>query len=101
MRLQRLAASRRETHLLRVLLNLFDRRRPRSSLRIAARYRGGPLPSIDVEDALLDERRGLTARDYNPWEFLLEVPARIGVRWQVTQNAFKTFFPHAGAGRDG
>jgi hypothetical protein len=29
-------------------------------LRRAARERGGPLPSIDVADALLDERRKLT-----------------------------------------
>jgi hypothetical protein len=29
-------------------------------LRSAARERGGPLPSIDVTDALLDERRELT-----------------------------------------
>jgi hypothetical protein len=31
-----------------------------AALRYAARERGGPLPSIDVADALLDERRGLT-----------------------------------------
>jgi hypothetical protein len=30
-----------------------------AALRHAARERGGPLPSIDVADALLDERRGL------------------------------------------
>jgi hypothetical protein len=30
-------------------------------LRRAARERSGPLPSIDVADALLDERRDLTA----------------------------------------
>jgi hypothetical protein len=30
-----------------------------AALRRAARERGGPLPSIDVADALLDERRGL------------------------------------------
>jgi hypothetical protein len=30
------------------------------ALRRAARERGAPLPSIDVADALLDERRGLT-----------------------------------------
>jgi hypothetical protein len=29
--------------------------------RHAARERGGPLPSIDVADALLDERRELNA----------------------------------------
>jgi hypothetical protein len=29
-------------------------------LREAARERGGPLPSIDVADVLLDERRELT-----------------------------------------
>jgi hypothetical protein len=29
-------------------------------LRCAARKRAGPLPSIDVADALLDERRELT-----------------------------------------
>jgi hypothetical protein len=33
-----------------------------AALRRAARDRGGPLPSIDVADALLDERRELTAR---------------------------------------
>jgi hypothetical protein len=32
-----------------------------AALRRAARERGGPLPSIDVADALLDERRELTA----------------------------------------
>jgi hypothetical protein len=31
-------------------------------LRRAARERGGPLPSINVADALLDERRELTER---------------------------------------
>jgi len=31
-----------------------------AALRHAARERGGPLPSIDVADALLDERRELT-----------------------------------------
>ena len=30
-----------------------------AALRRAARERGGPLPSIDVADALLDERREL------------------------------------------
>ncbi len=32
-----------------------------AALRRAARERGGPLPSIDVADALLHERRELTA----------------------------------------
>jgi hypothetical protein len=31
-----------------------------AALRRAARERSGPLPSIDVADALLDERRELT-----------------------------------------
>jgi hypothetical protein len=31
-----------------------------ADLRCAARKRGGPLPSMDVADALLDERRELT-----------------------------------------
>ena len=31
-----------------------------AALRRAARERGGPLPSIDVADALLDERHELT-----------------------------------------
>jgi len=31
-----------------------------AALRRAAQERGGPLPSIDVADALLDERRELT-----------------------------------------
>jgi hypothetical protein len=31
-----------------------------AALRRAARERGGPLPLIDVVDALLDERRELT-----------------------------------------
>jgi hypothetical protein len=33
-----------------------------AALRFAARERGGPLPSIDVADALLNERRGCTDR---------------------------------------
>jgi hypothetical protein len=33
-----------------------------ATLRRAARERGGPLPSIDVADALLDERHELTKR---------------------------------------
>jgi hypothetical protein len=37
-------------------------RRLVATLRRAARERGGPLPSIDVADVLLDERRELTAR---------------------------------------
>jgi hypothetical protein len=32
-----------------------------ATLRLAARERGGPLPSIDVADAQLDERRRLDA----------------------------------------
>jgi hypothetical protein len=32
------------------------------TLRRAARERGGPLPSIDVADALLDERNGGAVR---------------------------------------
>jgi hypothetical protein len=32
-----------------------------ATLRRAARERGGPLPSIDVADALLDERAKVTA----------------------------------------
>jgi hypothetical protein len=35
-------------------------RRLVAALRRAARERGGPLPSIDAADALLDERRELT-----------------------------------------
>jgi hypothetical protein len=31
-----------------------------AALRRAARERGGPLPSIDVADALLDERREMS-----------------------------------------
>jgi hypothetical protein len=31
-----------------------------AAVRHAARDRGRPVPSIDVADALLDERRGLT-----------------------------------------
>jgi len=31
-----------------------------AALRGAAQERGGPLPSTDVADGLLDERRGLT-----------------------------------------
>jgi hypothetical protein len=38
-----------------------DPKRLVTALRRAARERGGPLPSIDVADALLDERRELTA----------------------------------------
>ena len=36
-----------------------------AALRRAARQRGGPLPSIDVADALLDERREVTERVRN------------------------------------
>jgi hypothetical protein len=36
-----------------------------TTLRRAARERGGPLPSMDVADALLDERREVTS-GYNP-----------------------------------
>ena len=36
-----------------------------AALRRAARERGGPLPSMDVADALLDERRELTERVRN------------------------------------
>jgi len=36
-----------------------------AAFRRAARERGGPLPSIDVADALLDERRELTERCRN------------------------------------
>jgi hypothetical protein len=41
-----------------------------AALRVAARERGGPLPSIDVADALLDERRELTEWANNPRELL-------------------------------
>jgi hypothetical protein len=37
-----------------------------AALRRAARERGGPLPSIDVADGLLDERRELTELGSNP-----------------------------------
>jgi hypothetical protein len=37
-----------------------------AALRRAAREQGGPLPSIDVADGLLDERRELTALSYYP-----------------------------------
>jgi hypothetical protein len=36
-----------------------------AALRQAAWERGGPLPSIDVADALLDERHELTAGEYS------------------------------------
>jgi hypothetical protein len=36
-----------------------------AALRHAARERGGPLPSIDVADALLEERREVTERVRN------------------------------------
>ena len=42
--------------------------------RRAARERGGPLPSIDVADALLDQRLRATCGEYNPWEILLMMP---------------------------
>jgi len=41
-----------------------------AALRRAARERGGPLPSIDVADALLDERRELTKRATNTAQFV-------------------------------
>jgi hypothetical protein len=37
-----------------------------TALRRAARERGGPLPSIDVADALLDERLRADRVGYNP-----------------------------------
>jgi hypothetical protein len=37
-----------------------------AATRRAARERGGPLPSIGVADALLDERRELEQVGYNP-----------------------------------
>jgi hypothetical protein len=37
-----------------------------AALRWAARERGGPLPSIDVADALLDERLRAHRVGYNP-----------------------------------
>ena len=39
-------------------------------LRRAARERGGPLPSIDVADALLDERPQAHRVGFNPRIFL-------------------------------
>jgi len=41
----------------------------------AAPGRGGPVPSIDVADALPDERRALTEWD-NPQQEFPQVPAR-------------------------
>jgi hypothetical protein len=41
-----------------------------AAIRSAARERGGPVPSIGVADALLDDRRELTELRYNaPQEF--------------------------------
>jgi hypothetical protein len=40
---------------------IFSELRLVAALRRAARERGGPLPSIDVADALLDERFELAA----------------------------------------
>jgi hypothetical protein len=37
-----------------------------AALRREARERGGPLPSIDVPDALLDERLRVERVGYNP-----------------------------------
>ncbi|HEY2503057.1 MAG TPA: hypothetical protein VGI68_17020 [Mycobacterium sp.] len=37
-----------------------------AALRRAARERGGPLPSIDVADALLDERESFLGQDELP-----------------------------------
>ena len=37
-----------------------------AALRCAARERGGPLPSIAMADALLDERREVTERISEP-----------------------------------
>jgi C4-dicarboxylate-specific signal transduction histidine kinase len=41
-----------------------------AALRRAARKRGGPLPLIDVADALLDERLRAQRVGYNPRVFL-------------------------------
>jgi integrase len=44
-----------------------------AELRYAARMRGGPLPSIDVADALLDERSAPTFSDYRKRFFTASV----------------------------
>jgi hypothetical protein len=49
-----------------------------AALRSAARERGGPLPSIDVADALLDERRGLNQVCCSPQGFS-SIPKEAGV----------------------
>jgi hypothetical protein len=43
----------------------------------AAQEWGGPLPSIPVADALLDERRELTEPGYNPPRQFSQFPMRI------------------------
>jgi len=45
---------------MRDLVSIGSKLRLVADLRCAARKRGGPLPSLDVADALLDERRELT-----------------------------------------
>jgi hypothetical protein len=51
-----------------------------ATLRRAARERGGPLPSIAVADALLDERRELTewANALPRWQFQHLVVQEVG-----------------------
>jgi hypothetical protein len=43
-------------------------------MRHAARERGGPLPSVDVADELLDERRELTELGYKPRRQFSQIP---------------------------
>ena len=45
-----------------------------AALRRAAREQGGPLPSIDVADARLDERRELTELGCQPPRQFSQIP---------------------------
>ena len=45
-----------------------------AALRRAAREQGGPLPSIDVADARLDERRELTELGCKPPRQFSQIP---------------------------
>jgi hypothetical protein len=45
-----------------------------AALHRAARERGGPLPSIDVADALLDERLRADRVGYNPAAGIFKIP---------------------------
>ena len=62
-----------------------------AALRRATREHGGPLPSIHAADALLDERRELTALGNNPQREFSQFPTEYlmgarGAAWSVSSS---------------